>query len=158
MNDRHGSALSGAFVFLLLGVFALMATLLTLLGARAYQSTVDRTESHSAARVLESYIANAVRADDAAGAIYVESIQGMDVLRIAYDFDGEAYDKWIYCHDGSLCELFTGAEFGFDPAAGEAVCPADHLQLRLEDGLIYSIITEADGRELPSVIALRCAA
>ena len=71
MNGSRGRAISGAFVFLLLGVFAVFATVLVMLGARAYQSTVDRTEAHSTARVLESYIINAVRTDDAAGAVSV---------------------------------------------------------------------------------------
>ena len=37
MNGQRGRAVSGAFVFLLLGVFAVFATLLVLLGARAYR-------------------------------------------------------------------------------------------------------------------------
>lgn len=158
MNGSRGRAISGAFVFLLLGVFAVFATVLVMLGARAYQSTVDRTEAHSTARVLESYIVNAVRTDDAAGAVSVEEKNGMDVLRIAYDFDGEAYDKWIYCHNGSLCELFTDSAFGFDPEMGEAVCLAEAMQLSMEGSLIIARITDADGCKHESVVALRCPA
>lgn len=158
MNGRRGRAISGAFVFLLLGAFAVFATVLVMLGARAYQSTVDRTEAHSTARVLESYIANAVRADDAAGAVSIENANGLDALRIAYDFDGEAYDKWIYCYNGSLCELFTDAQFGFDPEMGEAVCPAEQMTLEQQGSLIIAAITDADGREYQSVVALRCPA
>ena len=47
MIGRRGRAVSGAFVFLLLGVFAVFATLLVLLGARAYQATVNTDQKRN---------------------------------------------------------------------------------------------------------------
>ena len=158
MIGRRGRAVSGAFVFLLLGIFAVFATLLVLLGARAYHANVDRSEQHSAARVLENYLVNAVRADDAAGAVGVMHIDGMDALHIAYDFDGEAYVKWVYCSEGAVRELFVSEEFGFDASSGEAVCEAQAMTLQAEGGLITATITDADGRDHRACIALRCPA
>lgn len=157
MNGRRGRAVSGAFVFLLLGVFAVFATLLVLLGARAYQSTVNRSEAHAAGRVLESFVMNAVRADDAAGAVSVETVDGLSALHIAYDYDGELYDKWIYCWDGSLRELFTSRDIGFDAAGGEPVCAAESMYLTRSGSLITAEITDTDGLSHRAQIALRCA-
>lgn len=157
MNGQRGRAVSGAFVFLLLGVFAVFATLLVLLGARAYQTTVARSEQHAAAQVLENFVANAVRADDAAGAVSVETVDGMDVLHIVYDFDGELYDKWVYCRDGRLRELFTSRENGFDAEAGEPICAAQDMKLSRSGSLITAELTDTDGYSHRSQIALRCA-
>lgn len=156
MIFHRGRAVSGVFVFLLLGVFAVFATLLVLLGARAYQTTVARSEAHVNGRVLESFIVNTVRADDAAGAVSVETVDGLDALHIAYDYDGEWYDKWVYCYEGSLRELFTAREFGFVPADGERVCDARSMTLRQNGNLITAELTDAEGRVHQARIALRC--
>lgn len=157
MNPRRGRAISGAFVFLLLGVFAVFATVLVMLGTRAYRSTVDASRLHAEGRVLESFLVNAVRADDARNAVAVEEIDGMDVLHITADYDGAGFDKWIYCCDGSLKELFVASGFDFDPASGECICPAQEMQLELQDGLLTAVLTDAAGASHPAKIALRCA-
>lgn len=157
MIIHRGRAVSGVFVFLLLGVFAVFATFLALLGARAYQTTVERSEAHTAGRVLENFVINAVRADDAAGAVSIENVNGLDALHIAYDYDGELYDKWVYCYEGSLRELFAAREYGFEPADGEAVCEAQSMQLQHNGNLITVELIDVDGRSHRAQIALRCA-
>lgn len=47
MNWKRHS-ISGAFVFLLLGVFAVFSMLLTVLGAQAYREIIDESSSHTA--------------------------------------------------------------------------------------------------------------
>ena len=44
-------AVSGLFVFLLLGVFAVFSTVMVLLGVKAYRGAVERTEAHNASRI-----------------------------------------------------------------------------------------------------------
>ena len=156
IRNRH-SAFSGACVFLLLGVFALCSALLVLFGAQAYRSTVDRTAAHNTARVLQSFVANAVRADDEAGAVSVRCVDGLDVLHVAYDYDGEAYGKWVYCYEGALRELFTDAQYGFEPGDGEYICEAESMELSMENQLITAVITDKYGRSHTAQIALRCA-
>lgn len=157
MNARRGRAVSGAFVFLLLGVFALFAVMLVMLGARAYHSTVESGAVHADGRVLESYLVNAVRADDARGAVSVQQIDGLDVLKISADYAGTGYDKWIYCWDGSLRELFVDSEFEFDPASGEIICPARDVKLDLQGALLSAVLTDSAGAEHRVNVALHCA-
>lgn len=157
MNHRRGRAFSGAFVFLLLGMFALMAAFLVLFGAQAYRSVVQRSDMHNERRILSSYIANAVQADDAAGAVSIMEMDGMDVLHVAYEFDGEGYGKWIYCDGEFLRELFAPEAGGFDPAWGEAVCAAGDMTLSMQGGLITAVVTDEYGRPHETQVALRCA-
>lgn len=157
MNYRRGRAVSGAFVFLLLGLFALSAALMVLFGAQAYRAVVQRTEMHNDGRILSAYIVNAVQADDASGAVSVREIDGMDVLHVACEFDGEGYGKWIYCDGEFLRELFTADSNGFDPAAGEIVCAAGDMSLSREGNLITAVITDDYGRTHEAQAALRCA-
>jgi len=154
MNRQRGHAVSGAFVFLLLGTFAVFAVVLVLFGAQAYRGAVEEAALHSDERILQSFIVNAVQADDAAGAVTVEP--ETNALRIDYDYDGERYTKHIYCHDGALRELFTDADSDFDPADGEIICAADTLTLTMEENLITAVITDQNGTAHTAQAALRC--
>ena len=49
-------AISGVFVFLVLGIFAVFSTVMVLLGARAYKSTADRAAEHNAYRIGMAYV------------------------------------------------------------------------------------------------------
>ena len=73
-------SISGAFVFMLLGVFAVFSMLLVVLGAQAYRTTVDGAAAHTQKRIVTAFVRNAVRAQDERGAITVEEHDGMPVL------------------------------------------------------------------------------
>ncbi len=74
-SDSH--AISGAFVFLLLGLFALFATVMVLLGARAYRGTAERAGADNAARVAASYLRTMVRGHDETDSVRVARLRGI---------------------------------------------------------------------------------
>ena len=59
-------SISGAFVFTLLGAFAVFSMLLVVLGAQAYRTTVDGASAHTRKRIAAAFVRNAVRAQDEA--------------------------------------------------------------------------------------------
>ena len=139
MTRRFGSeqshAISGVFVFLLLGVFAVFSTLLVLFGAQAYRATTDRTEAHGEDRMIYSYLLNTVR-----GAV-------------AYNYGGDPYEKRVYCYDGYLRELLAPADYEFDPAEGEPITPAQSFRVQLNGSLLTMVVIDAAG-ELHTVEAV----
>lgn len=157
MNRQRGHAVSGAFVFLLLGVFAVFAVLLVLFGAQAYRGAVDETTRHNEQRILQAFIVNAIQADDALEAVTAETIGDVEALRVDYDYDGERYVKRIYCHEGALRELFIEADAEFDPADGEFVCEAEAMTVAIDKNLITAVITDQYGISHTAQAALRCA-
>jgi hypothetical protein len=139
--------ISGVFVFLLLGLFAVFSTVMVLLGAKAYRSAVERTGVHNTARINTAYIRTMLRADDEASVFFVETIDGtvtengeehtIPVQTIALHNDyGEDYVTRIYVYNGNLREWFTRASTPFRPDQGEVVCPADELDARLDGNLL----------------------
>lgn len=151
---QHG--MSGAFVFLLLGVFALFSTLLVLLSAQLYRTTVEETRLHQEQRVIGSYLMNIVRANDAQDAVHVRQMDGIDVLCFGLDTDEEAYITYVYCWDGALRELFAPAEKPFAPQHGESICPAQDLRVTRRGALLEMTCLDAGGREQRLYAALRC--
>lgn len=81
MMKTKSHSISGAFVFMLLGVFAVFSMLLVVLGAQAYRTTVDGAAAHTQKRIVTAFVRNAVRAQDERGAITVEEHDGSACAR-----------------------------------------------------------------------------
>ncbi len=140
-------AVSGLFVFLLLGVFAVFSTVMVLLGVKAYRGAVERTEAHNASRISSAYIRSMLRADDETGAFSAESCEGsvgepgaeetvtVNALTLRNDY-GEEYITRIYVYNGFLREWFTRASEPFRPDQGEVVCPVDEMTVESNGSLL----------------------
>ena len=152
-----GHAISGTFVFLLLGVFAVISTLLVLLCAQAYRNTVDQTALHRDERIIQSFIRNTLRAEDAEGAVGAVEKEGINTLTITSHFGSETYVRYLYCYEGILRDLFIAAEDHFHPDFGEEICPAESFTASLKDGLVTVEMTDTNGKAYSFSIAQRCA-
>ena len=163
-------SISGTFVFTLLGAFAVFSMLLvvlvlvssrtlmcSVLGAQAYRTTVDGASAHTRKRIAAAFVRNAVRAQDERGAIAVEDRDGLPVLALSSEWDGERYVQYIYGYQGQLCELFTAAEYDFVPEDGEPVCAAQAFEPTLEGDLLTIRVTDETGHVSTVYIARRCA-
>lgn len=147
MSDRIRSShsITGVFVFLLLGMFAVFSTIMVVLGARAYRGVTERQTHHNAERIAPAYLRSMVRAADEHNALRIEPGEnGSDMLVIVQWYDGEPATTYIYCHEGVLCESFLSADVDFDPAEGETVCSLQGMKLSLEDGLLQVELQHAD--------------
>ncbi|MBE5808045.1 MAG: DUF4860 domain-containing protein [Clostridiales bacterium] len=133
---RSSHAISGVFIFLLLGVFAVFSTVMVVMGAKAYRSTIDRQDMHNADRIAPAYIRSMVRADDERGVLTVEEVDGMQSITMRNTYDEDTYITRIYCCDGKLYEWFSSDDIEFAPAEGEAVCACDGMEASLQDGLL----------------------
>lgn len=151
--NRH--TIAQAFVFLLLGVFAVLSTLMVLLSAQMYREAVARTEQHCERRILSSYVANVVRGSDEADMVSVEKRAGLDVLVLRTDIDGAGYETLVYCYDGALRELFAEATDEFDPDYGEIICDAQAFVPEISNELLRIGLVDANGSESEVCIALR---
>lgn len=136
--SKSGSshAISGVFVFLLLGIFAVFSTVMVVLGAKAYKSTADRAVDHNASRISNAYIRSMVRSDDNLGSLRVDEIDGVTSVTLVNAYDGVEYLTRLYVYDGMLREWFTEAETAFEPENGEPVCAADEMKASLNGRLL----------------------
>ncbi len=154
MKVQHG--MQGAFIFVLLGLFALMSTLMVLLGAQMYHATVDRSEYNNVNRVMGAYVRSMIRSLDS-GEVSVEEPGGIPAVALKETWEGEQYVTWIYQYDGALYEQYTDMEDEFNPERGTEICPANSLSAELEDGLLTVRLTNRDDEPCTVRVALRCA-
>ena len=158
-NIRVSHSVQGVFVFVLLGLFAVMSTLMVLLGAQMYRGTVDRSDANNDHRVLSAYVRSMIRAEDGAGAVSVEQPEGIRALALREEIDGEGYITWIYRYEDQLYEQFTGDDGDdFDPEDGTPICPAGSFDAAVEGGLVTVTMTDVNGEPCTVQVALRCKA
>ena len=152
---KSSHAISGVFVFLLLGLFAVFSTVMVLMGAKAYRGTVDRSSYHNSMRVASSYIRTMLRSDDEEGVLRIEDIDGIQTITMENDY-GDIYITRIYVYEGKLRERFSLAELPFMPQTGESVCDLDSMHAEMKDGFLKVLFT-ADGEEIEIDFAPRTA-
>jgi len=150
-------SMQGVFVFVLLGLFAVMSTLMVLLGAQMYRNTVDRSTANNEDRVLSAYVRSMIRAEDTSGAMEIGEYDGVKALAMREDLDGEAYVTWLYCYEGQMYEWFTSDDGEFRPESGTAICPAQRFEPSLDNGLLTVNLVNAKGEPETVRVALRCA-
>lgn len=155
-QTRRFSMLTDGLLFLLLAIFALFSTLLVLVGAQAYRNTVAAASAHNDARILTNYIAFKARMNDRAGAIRIESTSAGDALVFKTETSDEAFETYIYCHDGALRELTLFADGEFLPEDGEALASAARLTAEIGDGLLTAEVLTESGERYEARVSLRC--
>ena len=159
MSGKHRKvqhSMQGVFVFVLLGLFAVMSTLMVLLGAQMYRNTVDHSTANNEDRVLSAYVRSMIRAEDTSGAMEIGEYNGVKALAMREDLDGETYVTWLYLYEGQLRELFTDVGYGFNPDSGVVVAPANSFEPSLEGGLLTVRMTDDKDRDCTVRVALRC--
>ena len=156
-GNRVQHSMQGVFVFVLLGLFALMSTLMVLLGAQMYHNTVDLSTMNNEGRVLSAYVRSMVRAQDASQAVTVEEYDGIPVLTMRETLDVGGFVTMLYCYEDHLYEWYTSEGNDFTPASGTAICPAFSFVPSLNNGLLTVDMTNAKGDAETVQVALRCA-
>ena len=175
MKKLKPHAISGVFVFLLLGVFAVLSTVMVLFGANAYKNSGSRIEEHNAGRILAAYARTRVRSCDEEGSVRVENVKGTltsyddedheiieetDEIKcltlVIYRDEEETVVDRIYVYNGCLMERMQDESEPFEPDRGMIVCEADAMDVSIENGLL-TVILDAGGETLSADVALRSA-
>lgn len=173
---RSGShTIAGAFVFLLLGIFALFSVILVLLSAGAYNRVTEASERNNQARIAPSYLRTMVRGHDVTDGIRTEHLAGIlrededsgetSVEQVALDalvLDDEAAITRLFVYDGWLYECSEPKdeepeeEIPADVCLGSCMSPvteADEMVTELKDGLlILRLRTNDQWTELACVL------
>lgn len=156
-SNKQPRTIQNVFVLLLVALFAALSTLLVTLGAQVYRGTVERANANNQARILASVVRSAVRAEDGLSEIVVEEQEGLSVLSIVSDYDGEKYIRRLYCREGMLWESFTAAEYPFSAENGESICAAQSFAAQIDQGFLTVYLTDSEGRESTVQLQVRTA-
>ena len=155
MLKREGHTITGAFVFLLLGIFAVAATIMVLMGVRFYRSQTLKSQEVSEYRILSSYVRTMLRSRDEDSLVGVDEIDGIQMLTMSEEWDGIEYVTRIYAYDGSLREWFSEAAYEFEPERGEKIFDARDFRVQTDGDLIIATLTDTLGQEVEVRMSMR---
>ena len=153
MNKSHG--ISGVFVFLLLGVFAVFGTVLVLFSAEAYRDTVAAASEHNAQRILESVCRNMIRSSDRVNGVFTR--EDGAVLCTSDGDEEETYITGLYVFEDRLMQYVFEKEEGLRKEYGEFLCNAKSLHAELDGQRLTVCLTDENGTEHILIMALRAA-
>ena len=145
-EGKQKRSISALAALLLFAVFALGILSALLTGANVYRRLTARDRLQYDSRTAVRYVATKLRQAVSPAAVSVAAFGDGDALVLYEEFDGERYCTRVYCHEGWLMELCTGAAGGFAPEDGEKILPAESLSLTLEGGLLRAEIVGSDGQ------------
>jgi uncharacterized protein YpmB len=142
------------FTLLLLGVFALSAIFVAVLGAQVYKSSAAKMQANFDTRTSLVYIAEKVR--QSTGTDFdVRDISGQSALVITEKYDdGQAYETWIYAYDGKLCEATVTAGNEMQPGDGQSIMDMKAMDFEI-NGDIVKVTSVNDAGEEESLTITR---
>ncbi|MEG0638612.1 MAG: DUF4860 domain-containing protein [Clostridia bacterium] len=125
----RGHMISGLFVFFMIGLFAILATTLTLTGIRAYRSTYEASANNTEGQIALSYLINKIHAYDSVGGVTVRNQEGTEVLCLNEMVENQSYETRIFCTDGKLSEYYCASEEAFNAELGEPICNLSYFSI-----------------------------
>ena len=148
-RSRH--SVSGLFVFLLIGMYALFSLMLVLIGVKVYRNVVQSTERNAELRTTIGYISGRVRATD--GHVELREEDGYTVMCIGNALGEADYETRIYYmdkdgedRDGLYEQVVDGSE-PFDPEMGELITEIGGFDMKSEGDMIVLTLTTKEGAQ-----------
>ena len=141
-NDGHRKT-TELLVLLVFGLFALCVASVLLMGGKTYQTLTHRGGINGSRRTAVRYLTTRFQQ---ASAVRVEDFCGFPTLSIPEEIDGKTYVTRVYCYEGTVRELFSGADAEVKPGDGEVVMEAEKLTFSQEDRILTAEITLPDGK------------
>ena len=127
---------------LVFGVFALCVAAVLLTGGKTYQTLTQRGSMAHSRRVAVRYLTTRFQQ---APTVRVEDFCGLQALTAREEIGGKTYLTRVYCHEGTVRELFSAENAQVAPEDGEIVLEAEKLTFSQEDRLLTVEITHPDG-------------
>ena len=147
--------MSSLLALLLFALFALCILWVLMSGAGVYRRVAERDDAGFTRRTAAQYISTRVAQADSPSSVRVEDFGGTAAITLRQELGGISLLTQIYCHEGSLKELYHLEGSGLSPADGETILPMAAMTAELSDGLLTVELTGEDGSEQRIVLALR---
>lgn len=142
MKQRN-HPINGALSLLLITAFAILSLLLVLIGVRAYRAVTAISEENQRLRISFSYLANKVRS--APDGVLLETREGIPVLALAEQVNGNTYETLVYFSNGELREQFAKAGQDFAAENGEAITELEACSFSMEEERLCVSVVDSGG-------------
>jgi hypothetical protein len=134
------------FTLLLLGVFALSAISVAVLGAQVYRSSAEKMRSNFDTRTSLVYIAEKVRRSTG-GDFDVRGIADGTALVIMERYEDSTYETWIYAYGGKLRETTVREGATVHPDGGQEIMDMRSMDFEADGDMVKITSVNEAGEE-----------
>ena len=135
-------------------MFGISAMMLGSVGASVYKNIAERNLNSFELRTSLSYVKTKINQYDEAGRIAVEERDGVKMLILSEEVQGEIFDTAVYFNKGKLYEITGARGMKFKPDDGFAILNVDSFDISENNGLI-KLVTTDDGETETLYVKLR---
>jgi hypothetical protein len=143
-NKKH--AVNLMFTITLLGVFALAALFVAVMGAEVYKTSAEKMQANFDTRTSLIYIAEKVRQNPDEN-YSIGQVGGQDALILTETHEGVDYESWIYVYDEKLCEVLVAAGRDVSPGDGQQIMDLKSLKVADHNGLLTITVVDPKDQE-----------
>lgn len=136
-------------------MFGISAMMLGSVGASVYKNIAERNLNSFELRTSLSYVKTKINQYDEIGKIAVEERDGVKMLILSEDIEGEIFDTAVYFNKGKLYEITGAKGMKFKPDDGFAILSVDSFEITENNGLIKLVSTDEDGDSETLYVKLR---
>jgi hypothetical protein len=148
MQSLHSSTkkIDTLFIICLFFLFTVTATILVLLEAAQYRTTVEAMNQNYEVRTTASYLNEKIRQHDVDGQVNVTDFCGTSAITLSEQMNDTTYTTYIYFYDGSMRELLVSDDSLYAPDAGQSIVSLAGFEAKLiRSGLIHVTFTDSEG-------------
>ena len=135
-------------------MFGISAMMLGSVGASVYKNIAERNLNSFELRTSLSYVKTKINQYDEVGRIAVEERDGVKMLILSEEVQGEIFDTAVYFNKGKLYEITGARGMKFKPDDGFAILNVDSFDISENNGLI-KLVTTDDGETETLYVKLR---
>ncbi len=142
------------FTLSLFAVFALTSLMLVFFGTQVYEKIAMDMESEFTSRTAISYLKKQLNQNNVAGTISLGEIEGTEALMIMESLPEGDFVRYIYLHEGYLCELFTKADITPSKIAGQKMLEISEMTMNETDGLFTFTVADNNDSTLSLAVSI----
>ena len=144
-------------VLVVICMFGFSAMMLGSVGASVYKNIAERNLDSFELRTSLYYVKTKINQYDEVGKIAIKEKNGLKMLVLSEEVEGEIFDTLVYFYKGKLYEITGARGMKFKPEDGFSILSVDSFEISEKDGLVKLVTTDDDGSTETLYVKLRTA-
>lgn len=153
--NREKGLVHTVCVLAVICMFGISAMMLGSVGASVYKNIAERNLNSFELRTSLSYVKTKINQYDEIGKLAIEERDGIKMLILSEEVEGEIFDTAVYFNKGKLYEITGVKGMKFKPDDGFVILSVDSFEITEDNGLVKLVTTDDDGESETLYVKLR---
>jgi hypothetical protein len=142
------------FTIMLLGIFALAAIFVAVLGAKVYANSADKMQANFDTRTSIVYLSEKIRTCPGDN-FDVRDLDGSTALVLSEEIGGHVYESWVFVSGDELRETTVSRGDTVLPGTAQGIMPLKSFDAEVKDGGVEITVVTTENQESTTFISGR---